>query len=70
MIDNFFTQTSDSLNQFTQQAEPILSGSTPNSQVNVLSDEEIKKRNRNRIIIVTTILLGILAIFMWRKFKK
>jgi hypothetical protein len=69
-MDDFFTQASDTLDQFTQQAEPILSGSTPNSQVNVLSDEQIKKRNRNRIIIVTTILLGILAYFMWRKFKK
>lgn len=69
-MDNFFNQTSDTINQVTQQVEPILSGSTPNSQVNVLTDEQIKNRNRNRIIIVTTILLGTLAYFMWKKFKK
>lgn len=64
-----FEQVSDTLGNISGTAQDMLGGETPNSQLNVVSDEEMHRRKIIRIMVVVAVL-GVITYFIYKKIKK
>lgn len=63
-----FTNITDTLNNVTDQYGDQFNVQKPESQINPITDEDLKKRVVIRIMVIA-ILLGIIAVIIYKKKK-